>query len=196
MIAYLEGEILKITENTLILLTKSWVWYEVHINESTYIWCVWKSEVHLYIYHHITEWAQNLFWCTNQDDIEVFKELIKISWVWGKVALNILNLWTEKLSQAILLEDQKIIESIKWIGKKMAEKIILELKDKDFIHQSWTPKSQKSWDHLSSLNTSQILETLTNMWYSRDAIQQAMQEIPEDMSSSMDEILPFLIKNL
>ena len=198
MIGYLSGKILDIQQSTILILTDSGVGYEVFINESVYAECVWKTEADLYIYHHITEWAQSLFWLVSESEKKVFTELIKISWVGWKVALNILNLWSEKLWQAVMLEDQKTIESIKWIWKKMAEKIILELKDKDFIKLSGSTVSV-NWNtnsnSVSSLNQSQIIETLTNMGYSKDAILRAMQDIPEWMQS-MDDVLPYIIKNI
>jgi holliday junction DNA helicase RuvA len=198
MIAYLSGKILDIQENSITIHTDSWVWYDVFINESSYAACVWKSTAELYIYHHITEWAQSLFWLISIEEKKVFTELIKISWVGWKVALNILNLWSEKLWQAVMLEDQKTIESIKWIWKKMAEKIILELKDKDFIKLWWTTtawKTSENNSNINALNQSQIIETLTTMWYSKDAILRAMQDIPEGMES-MDDILPHIIKSI
>jgi len=198
MIAYLSGKILDIQESSILILTSSWIGYEVFINESAYSQCVWKTEVDLYIYHHITEWAQSLFWLISVEEKKVFTELIKISWVGGKVALNILNLGSEKLWQAVMLEDQKTIESIKWIWKKMAEKIILELKDKDFIKLSGSSSvwsNSNSSNKSSSLNQVQIIETLTTMGYSKDAILTAMQDIPEGMEN-IDEILPLIIKNI
>ncbi len=198
MIWYLSGKILSTEESSLLILTDSGVWYEVFINGTAYAQFVWKTKADIYVYHHITEWAQSLFWLVSESEKKVFTELIKISWVGWKVALNILNLWSEKLSQAVMLEDQKTIESIKWIWKKMAEKIILELKDKDFIKLSgaWTTASDsKASNQVSSLNQSQIIETLTTMGYSKDAILRAMQDIPEWMEN-MDDILPHIIKNI
>ncbi len=196
MIAYIQGKIIDLEQNSILILTQSGVWYEVFINESTFSKLAWESEASLYIYHHITEWAQSLFGCMSLEEKSVFTELIKISWVWGKVALNILNLWWEKLSQAVMLEDQKTIESIKWIGKKMAEKIILELKDKDFVKHAGTQvSSHTSQSQVTPLVQSQILDTLTAMWYSREAIGKAMQSLPEWMND-MDDILPFVIKNI
>lgn len=195
MIWYIQGSIKDITEQNILIMTSSWVWYEIHINEKTYWTLIWKNETELYIYHNITENNQSLFWFITSEEKKIFSELIKISGVWGKVAQNILSLWTEKLSTAVMLEDKVTIESIKWIGKKMAEKIILELKDKDFIKYSETEKNTSKNSKISPLTKSQIIETLTAMWYNKDQILTTIGNIPESMES-VDDILPFVIKNI
>ena len=195
MIWYIQGEIKDISEQNILIITSSWVWYEIHINEKTYGNLVGKTETELYIYHNITENNQSLFWFINTEEKKMFSELIKISGVWWKVAQNILSLWAEKLSHAVMLEDKATIESIKWIGKKMAEKIILELKDKDFIKHVEVTKSATDTSKISPLTKSQIIETLTTMWYNKDQILSTISTVPESMES-VDEILPFVIKNI
>jgi Holliday junction DNA helicase RuvA len=194
MIAYISGKIIESHPASCLVLTDWGVWYEIFINESIFSKISTKDTISMYIYHHITEWQQSLFWFLEPSEKVIFTELIKISGIWWKVALNIINLGLENLSRAIMLEDNRAIESIKWIWKKMAEKVILELKDKDFIsmyESAWVPSSWKS----VSKPEAQIVETLTNMWYNKDAIMLAMQNVPEGLEG-LDEILPHIIKEL
>ncbi len=107
--------------------------YEVGINEITFASLASKQEASLYVYHHITEGGQALFGFETLEEKKLFTELIKISGVGGKVALQILSLGKTRLIEAVQNDDKQTIESIKGIGKKMAEKIVLELKDKDFV---------------------------------------------------------------
>lgn len=196
MIWFIQWKILEIGENTVLVLTPSWVWYEVWINTISYASLVWESSVELYIYHHITESGQSLFWFLSKQEKNIFSELIKISGVWGKVAQNILSLWTEKLATALAFEDSKTIESIKGIGKKMAEKIILELKDKDIILENQASGWEETKNNnISSLAQSQIVETLMTMWYNKEQILSSLSQTPEWMTE-VDEILPFVIKNI
>ena len=132
MISYITWKIIDLDFTNMTILTNSWVWYEVLINELTYSKLATIEEVELFIYHYKTENSENLFWFIEKEEKKVFSELIKISWIWWKVAMQILSLWVERLIMAIKWEDNKTIESVKWVGKKMAEKIILELKDKEF----------------------------------------------------------------
>lgn len=85
------------------------------------------------MYHHITDAGQALFGFETLDEKQLFTELIKISGVGGRVAMQILSLGKNRLISAVQNDDKKTIEGIKGIGKKMAEKIIFELQDKDFV---------------------------------------------------------------
>ncbi len=195
MIAFLQWKVIDSDFTNVTILTNSWVWYDVWINELTYSKLCLDSEVWLYIYHHITDNNQSLFGLIELEEKKVFTELIKISWVWWKVAMQILSLWIERLVVAIQWEDNKTIESIKWIWKKMAQKILIELKDKDFgivIGNSDTIKKANtiSWD----LHTS-IKSTLTNMGYNPRDIDRLLSQLPEDMKDAW-KIIPFVIKEL
>ena len=199
MIAYLKGKIIDINENKLVILTDSWIGYEVFINEKTFFELNKNKQVSLFIYHHIIEKNQSLFGFLQKEEKQIFEELIKISGIWGKVAIQILNLWINNLSNAIANEDKKMIESIKWIGKKMAEKIILELKDKDFVQNiafsSSDTKNKTNELKIEKTLKQDIISTLTNMGYSKSAIEIALTKIPEELET-IEEILPVVIKEL
>ncbi len=193
MISYLKWEIIELDFNSMSILTSSWVWYEVFINPLIYSKLSLREDTELYIYHHRTENSQSLFWFIEKDEKNIFSELIKISWVWWKVAMLILWLWVDRLIEAIAFEDKKTIEEIKWIGKKMAEKIVIELKDKDFgirINQNKNIKQNINNDiHWS------IKETLVNMWYNAKDVENILYSLPKDLNEA-SEIIPYVIKEL
>lgn len=197
MIGYLQGKIIEVSLHEVIILTSGWVWYSVLINEVIYSQIVLHENVELFIYHHRTENSESLFGFLDKNDKDVFSELIKISGVGWKVAMLILSLWVEKLIWAVQIADNKTIEGIKWIWKKMAEKIILELKDKDFIKNTniVTQKEQKQKIHLSTSVAVDIKNTLTNMWYTPGDVDQVLEKVPEDLHEIW-EILPFCIREL
>ena len=113
MISYIKWEIKNIDISTVIILPRSWVWYEFVINELIFSKIHDKKEVELFVFHAISENWQALFWFLDLEDRVLFKELIKISWVWWRVAQTILSLWSQRLKQAILDDDKKTLESIK-----------------------------------------------------------------------------------
>ena len=111
-----------------------------------------------------------------------------------KVAMQILSLGADKLMQAVAHEDNKMIESIKGIWKKMAEKIILELRDKDLgIDIAAYDNSVKQ--HLSGDVTSSIKTTLINMGYAPQNIDIALENVPSEMTE-VSEVLQYVIKQL
>lgn len=200
MLSYISWEIKNLELTTLIILPKSWVGYEIIINELIYAHIYDKKEIELFLYHHITDNGQTLFWFLTFDDRALFKELIKISWVWGKVAQNILSLGSGRLKTAILEDDKKTIESIKWVGKKMAEKIVLELWDKEFIKnfQYQSIGSETSLKNTFSLENSlrqEILSTLTMMWYSSKKVEEILSNLPPHLLTAQD-IIPYVVKNI
>ncbi len=196
MISYLKWEIIELDFNSLTILTSGGVGYAVVINEIISANLVLNDDAEIFIYHHKTENSEALFGFLEKSDKDVFTELIKISWVWGKVAMQILSLWIERLIHAIQSADNKTIEGIKWIWKKMAEKIILELKDKEFKVQvdtsSWTNTAKVFIDR--SL-FEQIKDTLVNMWYQGKDVERVLEGLPEEMKGAGD-ILPYCIREL
>lgn len=200
MIGYIIGEILEISENSILILPEWWLGYEIGINEISFASLATREQAELYVYHHITEGGQALFGFETLEEKKLFTELIKISGVGGKVAMQILSLWKNRLIEAVQADDKKTIESIKWIGKKMAEKIVLELKDKDFVKAYiWVSEtSQDQAPEQISLPASlleNITSTLQNMGYQTRDIERTLQKIPAHYSS-VEEILPFMIREL
>ncbi len=196
MICYIRWKIINIQDKKVSILLDSWIWYNVFINESTSSFLNLWEVVEVYIYHHISENTQALFGFLKLEEKEIFKNLIKISWIWGKVALNILDLWINNLIVAVKNEDKHIIEQIKWIWKKMASKIILELKDKDFIKLSTLELDKKENDlNIDKEIFNQIKITLVNMWYNAKKIEDILYKLPQNMTKTW-EIIQYVIKNI
>lgn len=94
-----------------------------------------KQEVSLYINTHVTDGAINLYGFLGDGEKEAFEKLIGISKVGPKTALAVLSgLSIKELKSSIIQKDINKLSSIQGVGKKMAERIILELADKkDFL---------------------------------------------------------------
>ena len=198
MISYIKWIIKNIELNTVIVLTESWVGYELVINELIFSKIHDKNEIEMFIFHSISENWQALFWFLDIEDRAIFKELIKISWVGWRVAQTILSLGTSRLKIAILDNDKKTLESIKWVGKKMAEKIVLELWDKEIIKNVWNSIKQENKIIENSLDKDlkkEILSSLTLMWYNPKKIEEILQNLPSNYTT-IESIIPYVIKNI
>jgi holliday junction DNA helicase RuvA len=194
MIAYIQWHIFEKNTASVTILTSGWVWYELWVHETTLFQLPDAGEVEMHVYDHITENARTLFGFLNKQEKGLFTELLKISWVGWKVALQILSLWVSQLIQAVALEDKKTIEGVKWIGKKMAEKIILELKDKDLWIIPWN-SMVSSASHIDVNLHQSIKSTLVGMGYQPLNVDDALGQLPEDMKDASD-ILPYIIQQL
>lgn len=196
MISYIKWKIIELDFNSLTILTASGLGYELGINELIYSKITKEEEIELFVYHHKTENSESLFWFIESREKKVFTELIKISWIWGKVAMQILSLWVDRLLTATKSEDNKTIESIKWVGKKMAEKIILEFRDKDFWLEILLPKNtEKKSSNLDENLLSSIKSTLTNMWYNPKDVENILQDLPAEMNDIWT-IISYVVKNI
>jgi len=204
MIAYLKWEIIDLEFSKVVILTSGGVGYDVLINEINFskIQNENRKNLELFIYHHRTENSQLLFGFLEKDEKIIFEELIKINWVWGKVALNILSIWIYRLSKAIASWDNKTIESIKWIGKKWASKIILELNDSDVIksykESNWDKNIENKLGNITNISQdirNDVKNTLTLMWYNLSDIEKVLAKLPEDVTT-INDIIPFVIKNI
>lgn len=195
MISYITWKIIDIEASFVNILTQSGVWYEVHINELTYSQIYNLEKVELYIHHSISENFEHLFWFLELQEKKVFRELLKISGIGWKVAIQILSLWVSKLVSAVNSEDYKAIQSIKWVWKKMSEKIVLELKDKDLgIFVDAIESDIKEIVIENDLYDS-IKSSLIHMWYNPKDVDTVLTKLPETYKDA-SEIIPFVIKEL
>jgi Holliday junction DNA helicase RuvA len=89
------------------------------------------DSVKLYVYEHIRENSHDLFGFIKLDTKNLFEQLLGVSGVGPKMALSILGLGsTEKVRQAIAAGDTKFIQAASGVGKRVAERVVVELKDK------------------------------------------------------------------
>ena len=89
------------------------------------------SEVTLHIFHHITEVSQQLFGFYSTDELQVFEQLITVKGVGPKVALGILSgMDPVEFRQTVSSGNKGALSGVPGIGKKTAERIIVELQDK------------------------------------------------------------------
>ena len=131
MITFLEG-ILDTKQLARIVMNVSGVGYEVSIPLSSYDQLPPEGEnCRILTHHHITDADQRLFGFCSEAEREMFTRLLTISGVGPKLAISVLSgLPVRELKTALINGDIKRISSISGIGKKTAERIVVELRDK------------------------------------------------------------------
>lgn len=128
MISYLIGQ--PIIEKNFVTILVHGVGYGVKVTQKTLGELAQLSEVELYIYTHVKEDALELFGFMTKGDRELFLLLIDVSGVGPKTALNILNYGDKQIIQAVQQADVGLFSSIPRVGKKLAQKIIIDLRSK------------------------------------------------------------------
>ncbi len=130
MLNFIRGKILTKTLRFLIVENQG-LGYRVHFKEADFESFSVDSEVELYLYHYIKEDASDLYGFRSFDELEMFELLLSISGVGPKAGLAVLGLASvTQVREAIASEDSTLLTRVSGIGKKTAERIILELKNK------------------------------------------------------------------
>ncbi len=130
MIGFLEGNLRQL-DATRALVVCGGVGYEVHISLSTYYRLEGQREDSLEIYTHVREDALSLYGFAGADEKMAFEKLISISGIGPTLAQKILSgIDPPDLADAIARADARKLSSIPGVGKKTAERICLELRDK------------------------------------------------------------------
>lgn len=147
MIAYLKGIVHTKSPEQLIVDVHD-VGYQLEISSQTYEELPAEGdEIELLVYHHVTDNDQRLFGFVSQNEKDLFELLITVKGVGPKLGLTILSgLPAEQITGAIAQKDKSALSQIKGIGKKTAERMILELKDKmsEMVDATYTPSSTAS----------------------------------------------------
>lgn len=130
MIDYIKGTIIELSPAELILENNG-IGYDILISLQTYQALENKKETVVYIFHYLREDTEQYYGFASKDERELFELLISVSGIGVASARMMLSsLSAEEIRQAILSEDIARIKSIKGIGVKSAQRLILELKDK------------------------------------------------------------------
>ncbi len=194
MIAFVKGIFALKTPGRLVVDVNG-VGYELQISLHTYSAIANLNNGMLFTYLHITENAQTLFGFAEQTEKELFLHLIGVSGVGASTARMMLSgMRPEEITRAIVQGNTKQLEGIKGIGKKSAERLIVELRDKLGKQASGTILSgfnvpQNDLDAINALISLGIGKAMAE-----SAIKKTMQNIPEN--SSLEEIIKQALKNI
>ena len=130
MYEYIEGDFVEKSPAHLIIQAGHLA-YHIHISVFTYSQVSNQSSGKIYLHFVVREDAQILYGFANREEREIFRMLISVSGVGANTARLILSSLTpEEISQAILAGNVSVLQGIKGIGAKSAQRIIVDLKDK------------------------------------------------------------------
>lgn len=130
MYDYISGIITELTPTELVMENNG-IGYKILISLQTYSGIAQGEETKLFIYHHLREDIEQLYGFTNKEERRIFMNLIEVSGIGPNSARMMLSSMTyEELRNAIITGDVNKLKSIKGIGLKTAQRILIELKDK------------------------------------------------------------------
>lgn len=188
MIISIEGTIEFIGEKYAIVKTGNGVGYKVFLSEDTIRKIPEKdANVKLWTHHYIREDTSALYGFLAFSELDLFERLISISGIGPKGALGVLGVApVDTLKKAIAAGDTSYLTRVSGIGKKMAEKIVLELKDKLSGKSAVTaPELQEEAD---------VLDALVALGYSHKEARDALARVPSCMGDTSARVKEALKK--
>ncbi len=130
MIAFVRGKFV-VKNPAQVIVDVNGVGYECQVSLNTYSDITNKDSGQLFTYLHITENNQTLYGFSEASEKELFTQLISVSGVGAATARMMLSgLKPDEIIKAIVQSNARLLESVKGIGRKTAERLVLELKDK------------------------------------------------------------------
>ena len=173
MIGYLEGKIESVTDKYVIIDVNG-VDYKIFISLTTFKNLPEKEKkAKLYTYLYVREDKMQLYGFLTKEELDFFELLVSISGIGPKGALAVLTVASVKnLKKAIISEESEILTKVSGIGKKMAEKIILELKNK-------IEDISLDGEKISYYN--ETIDALVALGYRLGEAREALKKIPEEI---------------
>ncbi len=198
MYAYLKGIVSTLADGV-VVLENNGIGYELFCSSGCCSSLTQGQEAMLYTYLHVREDAMILYGFTSLSEKNMFLRLVSVSGVGAKVAMSILSSASvTALASAVTQGDTKQLSSIKGIGKKTAERIVLELKDifvKEFGTQAVAVASINSQQEVAfSDESSDAVLALMGLGYSRIEAQTAVKKVKAD-GLTVEQIILQALKN-
>ena len=177
MIAHISGKIAEKFAGS-VIVDVSGVGYEVVVPAGEFERAVLNEQIKFYTYHNITDRSQELFGFSSLAAKKLFELLITVQGVGPRAGIAIMSLGeTEEVRNAIACEDAKFIQKAAGVGKKSAERVILDLIDKVGMAIS---KPDGVSDNIS-LASDEALEALIALGFNLNDATKALEQIPRDL---------------
>jgi len=195
MIEYIKGNIVDLTP-TQVVIDNHGIGYDIEISLQTYDSLKSFSEATVYIYHHLREDMEMYFGFATKDERELFKLIISVSGIGvGSARMMLSSMTSDELREAIIGEDINRIKSVKGIGLKSAQRLILELKDK--IVKGEGSNSDTLFKSSNSEAIEEASRALLMLGFSKPNITKAIQTITKkDPSAKVEDIIKSALKML
>lgn len=169
MISFLQGKILLKNEKDIILMVNQ-IGYRVSLSPIFLEQLKEEQELKLFIHTHVKEDLLDLYGFKTIEELDFFKQLISVSGVGPKSAVNILGLAKlDDLKKAITSGDPSILRQVSGIGKKTAERLVVELKEKII--------TDISEEFVFNKDDKQVVEALVSLGYKEKDVRDLIKDL-------------------
>ena len=194
MIAFVRGKFI-VKNPAQVIVDVNGVGYECHVSLNTYSAISGQESGQLFTYLHITENNQTLYGFFETSEKELFTQLISVSGVGAATARMMLSgMKPEEIVRAIVQSNARLLESIKGIGRKTGERLVLELKDK----LSKNLNEAISAPSITNKVENDALNALISLGIPRPNAEKAIKNVVDvnDRPLQLEELIKKALKNI
>ena len=201
MIAFVRGTAVDMTENS-VIVEAGGIGYEIYMTGTDLSQIHMGEEVKIHTYFNVREDAMQLYGFRSKDDLQMFKLLLGVNGVGPKAAVGVLaGITADELRFAILSDDVKTLSKAPGIGKKTAQKLILELKDKMKLEDAFELKLAHEQERAAvgagevSDGRQEAVEALVALAYSSADELSAVRKVTDVAPDDVEGLLKAALKN-
>ena len=193
MITHIRGKLVE-KNPTFVIIECNGIGYFLHISLHTYSKIPDVEAVKLFTYFSVKEDSQTLFGFSDKIEREIFKLLISVSGVGTSIARTMLSSMSpDQIQQAIASEDVATIQSVKGIGAKTAQRVIIDLRDKIVKTYLFSEDSNQTNNTIKE----EALSALEVLGFSRKQVEKLVQKIIQEApDTALEEIIKQALKTL
>jgi Holliday junction DNA helicase RuvA len=191
MIERVAGQVVKREDSSVVIMLGG-VGLRVRVTRSAFEQAQLGAEIMLYTHLAVREDEIALYGFSSEDERALFEILITVSGVGAKLALAMLSaLNADQVRRAVQRGEPELLTRVPGIGKKTAEKIVFELKDK-------IGAAADTLSELSAINDvdADVIAALTSMGFSIVEAQRALQQLPRDAPQEVEARVLLALQNL
>lgn len=182
MIAFLDGTVKAIRKNFLVLMT-DYVGYKIFVPAPMLVALSPAQKVSFFVHTYVREDQISLYGFPTLPELEFFELLLSVSGIGPKTALGVMSLADiSVIKSGIASGDASVFTKVSGVGRKTAERLILELKEK--IEEGIVKDNGAA----GIAGQADVIEVLMALGYSRTEARGALSEIPVDLNNAEDKI--------
>ncbi len=163
--------------------------WEVFLSKNGLSKVVMDEEIEIFTFHHLAEGCDLLYGFLSRRDKRVFEMLLSVSGIGPKISMEIFSVGNgDRILRAVSEADVEFFQQVKGLGRKGAQRIIVDLKSKVGNIKELDLKAEEGGNEI-------IYQALQGLGFTRKEISRSLRELPENLQSE-DEIIKYALKQL
>ncbi len=198
MIAYIKG-ILKQADADSVIVETGGLGYQIHVPVTCLNQCRLGTTIELYTHFVLKEDGAQLFGFLNSEELKLFKLILGVSGIGPKGAMAVLSaLGAERFTHAVVAEDITTITKVPGIGKKTAQRLVIELKDKLARDSRMAAFISQGNSGLETGLTGEVMAAMEALGYSSTEIVPVLNKISKNIerNTPVEHVVKLVLKQL